>query len=144
VLGLIPAALDSIGEHARAEGIAREAAEGLQHQVELDPDNVRALYLLASTLARVGRRGDGIPYRERALRLRPDDYATLYNAACYYSLAGDVDRALELLERACQFGGGNREWIERDGDLAALRGNPRFDALLARLEHDVATTTPSE
>ncbi len=143
VLGLIPAALDSIGEHARAEAIAREAAEGLQHQVELDPDNVRALYLLASTLARIGRRADGIPYLERALRLRPDDYATLYNAACYYSLAGDVDRALELLERACQFGGGNREWIERDSDLAALHTNPRFDALLARLDHDAAAAASS-
>lgn len=143
VLGLIPAALDAIGEHTRAEAIASEAVAGLQHQVELDPDNVRALYMLASMLARVGRRGDGIPYLEHALRLRPDDYATLYNAACYYSLAGDVDRALELLERACKFGGGNREWIERDNDLAALRGNPRFNALLARLEHDVAQTAAS-
>jgi adenylate cyclase len=144
VLGLVPAALDAIGERARAEAVSVEAAEGLRHQVELDPDNVRALYMLASILARLGKRDAGMPYLERALQLRPDDYATLYNAACYYSLAGDTDRALTLLERACRSGGGNREWIERDNDLAALRGNPRFDALLARLESDaVATATSS-
>jgi adenylate cyclase len=90
--------------------------------------------MLAGTLARLGQREAGIPYMERALKLRPDDYATLYNAACYYSLAGDTERALDLLERAVAAGTGSREWIERDNDLAALRGHPRFAALLTKLE----------
>jgi adenylate cyclase len=141
VLALIPAALDSMGEHARAVAVTHEAIAGLKHQVELNSDDARALYMLAGMLARVGQREAGNPYMERALQLVPDDYATLYNGACYYSLAGNVDRALELLERACRFGGGNREWIEHDSDLAALRGNPRFQALLARLEHDAATAS---
>ena len=134
VLALIPATLESAGEHERAQAVAREALEGLKHQVELDPEDVRALYMLAVTLARLGQREAGIPYVERALKLRPDDYATVYNAACYYSLAGDTERALDLLERVGATGTGNREWIERDNDLAALRGHPRFDALLAKLD----------
>ena len=134
VLSLIPAALDSIGEHARADAIAREALAGLKHQVELDPDDVRALYMLAGTFARVGQRDAGIPYVERALKLRPDDYATAYNAACYYSLAGDPERALDLLERAVATGTGSREWFEHDSDLASLHGHPRFVALMAKLD----------
>lgn len=134
VLALIPATLESAGEHARAQAAAQEALAGLKHQVELDPDDVRALYMLAGTLARLGEREAGIPYVERALKLRPDDYATVYNAACYYSLAGDTERALDLLEKVGSTGTGNREWIERDNDLAALRGNPRFEALLAKLD----------
>jgi adenylate cyclase len=141
VLSLIPAALESIGEHARAEAVAREALAGLKHQIELDPDDVRSLYMLAGTLARLGQREAGIPYVERALKLRPDDYATTYNAACYYSLAGDTERALDLLERAGAAGTGNREWIERDDDLASLRGHPRFAALLAKLDASSAATT---
>jgi adenylate cyclase len=134
VLALIPATLESAGEHERAQAVAREALEGLKHQIELDPEDVRALYMLAGTLARVGQREAGLPYVERALKLRPDDYATVYNAACFYSLAGDTNRALDLLERIGATGSGNREWIERDNDLAGLRGHPRFEALLANLD----------
>jgi len=68
------------------------------------------------------------------LRTRPDDYSTLYNAACYYSLAGDVEHAMDLLERACESGGGSRDWIEHDSDLDPLRTNPRFQRLLAVLD----------
>jgi adenylate cyclase len=143
VLGLIPATLESIGEHARAEAVAREALVGLKHQIELDPDDVRSLYMLAGTLARLGQREAGIPYVERALKLRPDDYATLYNAACFYSLAGDTERALDLLERACTAGTGSREWIERDNDLVALRGHPRFTALLATLDAGNEAAAPA-
>ena len=144
VLAQIPAPLDAIGEHAQAEAVAREALAGLKHQVELDPDDVRALYLLAGMLARLGERQAGVPYLERALRLRPDDYATLYNAACFYAIGGEVERAIDLLEKIGAAGSGSREWIEHDNDLAALHGNPRFTALLARLdEHDAKKLSAS-
>jgi adenylate cyclase len=126
--------LDRIGEHAQAEAMAREALEGLKHQVDLDPDDPRANYLLAGMFARLGQREAGIPYVEAAMRARPDDYATLYNAACYYSLAGDVEHAISLLERACKSGGGSRDWFEHDSDLDPLRANPRFQRLLAALD----------
>jgi len=134
ILALAVAPLDAIGEHARAEAAARDAVVGLQHQIELDPDDQRAHYLIAGALARLGRREEGIPYIEKALRLRPDDYATVYNAACYFSLAGNGERALDLLEQVCADGRGSRDWIEHDNDLAPLRGHPRFVALLARLD----------
>ena len=133
VLALIPMTLKAIGQNERAEEVTRETAAGLSHQVELDPEDVRALYMLAGILAGLGQAEAGMPYMERALRLRADDYATLYNGACFYCLAGDNERALDLLERACAQGG-NREWIENDNDLAPLRGHPRFVALLDRLD----------
>jgi tetratricopeptide (TPR) repeat protein len=138
VIALAVSVFDRLGEKERAEALAREAAAGLQHEVELDPSDARANYLLAGMLARLGRREAGIPYVEAALRLRPDDYSTFYNAACYYSLAGDSERAIDLLERACESGGGSRGWFEHDQDLDALRENVRFKALLARLGDDPA------
>jgi adenylate cyclase len=68
--------------------------------------------------------------------MRPDDFATLYTVACYYSLAGDCERALDLLERAIRLGGGYYDWIMHDDDLAALRELPRFRQLLTEL-HDL-------
>lgn len=126
-------ALDQIGDHAGALVMAGETAAGLKHQLELEPDNARANYLLAGMLARLGQREAGIPYVEAALRLCPGDYATLYNAACYYSLAGNVERSIDLLEEAARYGGGSRDWIEHDGDLDPLRESPRFRALMQRL-----------
>ena len=56
---------------------------------------------------------------------------TWYNAACSYALAGEKDRAFELLTRA--FGTGritDKEQVRKDPDLASLSGDPRFAALL--------------
>jgi len=140
VLALAVSVYDRLGEKARGEVLAREAAAGLLHQVELDPSDARANYFLAGMLARLGRREEGIPYVEAALRLRPNDYSTLYNAACYYSLAGDSERAIDLLEKACESGGGSRGWFEHDQDLEPLRANVRFKALMARLADDPAAS----
>jgi adenylate cyclase len=132
--------LDKLGRHAKAEALARVTLDGLKHQVALNPDDGRAHAFLAGLYARLGQREAGIPYVESAMRARPDDYATLYNAACYYSLAGEVERALDVLEQACALGGGSRDWIEHDSDLDALRESPRFKALLAKLDVEADKT----
>jgi Flp pilus assembly protein TadD len=75
---------------------------------------------------------------EIALHLRPNDYDALYNCACYYAKAGEPDRALDLLERAIATGQGFRDWIEHDNDLRSLRGLPRFQAVLSRLQRPLA------
>ncbi|MGN6191502.1 MAG: TPR end-of-group domain-containing protein, partial [Rhodanobacteraceae bacterium] len=67
-------------------------------------------------------------------RLQPDDFGTLYNAACTYTHMGDTERAFDLLERAISVGHGFRDWIEHDSDLASLRGLPRYREIMARLD----------
>jgi adenylate cyclase len=143
ILALAASALEGAGNHADALKLDDKALEGLEHTLELDPSDARAHYFAAGILARRGQTEAGIPHIEAALRLRPDDYATLYNAACYYSLSGNVDRAIELLERACALGGGSHGWIANDSDLAALHGDPRFAALLARLDDDASGPGPA-
>ena len=51
----------------------------------------------------------------------------------------DSERAIDLLERACEFGSGSRDWFEHDHDLDTLLHNPRFQALFARLAKDEQT-----
>jgi adenylate cyclase len=65
--------------------------------------------------------------------LQPDDFGTLYNAACTYTHMGDTERAFDLLERAISVGHGFRDWIEHDSDLASLRGLPCYREIMARL-----------
>ncbi|HZK78368.1 MAG TPA: hypothetical protein VFC35_05620, partial [Gemmatimonadaceae bacterium] len=56
----------------------------------------------------------------------------LYNVACIYSLSGEIDEAVSMLERSVAAGFGHWNWIENDSDFEPLHDNPRYKALLAR------------
>ena len=45
---------------------------------------------------------------------------------------GEIERALDLLERAIELGSRNRRYYETDPDLASLQDHPRFQALLEK------------
>jgi adenylate cyclase len=112
-------------------------------EAEADPENGRARYLAAGVQARLGDVESGRRNAEAALRLRPDDFGTLYNVACFHAQVGETDRALDLLDRAIATGQGFRDWIEHDHDLASLHGLPRFHDILARLESFPDEAQPS-
>lgn len=133
VLALSASALEALGEADEARGVAQQALTALQHQLTIEPDNARMHYMAGLTWQRVGRCSEGLPHIEEALRLRADDFGTLYNAACFFSLSGEPERALDLLERALDLGMGYPDWIEHDSDLAPLRDHPRFRTLMEKL-----------
>lgn len=71
---------------------------------------------------------------DRASEVLADNppYAALYyNFACAASLAGRPDEALAHLRRGLELSGELRVWALEDSDLAALRGDTRFQELLA-------------
>ena len=139
ILALAVSAVDSAGDPNGADVIARRALDGLLHQAELEPENSRALYLAAGLMQRLGEGKDSLAMADKALALRPNDFSALYNVACVYSLAGETDRALDLLEKAIDRGGGNLGWITHDADLAELRDLPRFHQLIASLRDKPAS-----
>ena len=101
--------------------------------LELHPDDTRAIYLGATKLGRMGRNDEALEWAERALKMDPQDPWVLYNVACTYALLDQVERAIDCLERAVGQGMGERHWFENDPDLASLRDDPRFKALLERM-----------
>jgi hypothetical protein len=56
-----------------------------------------------------------------------------YNLACGYSRLGRRDDALRALETAVGEGGNVGRGMASDPDLESLRGEPRFEALVARV-----------
>ena len=61
-----------------------------------------------------------------------DDPATRYYVACVHALQGDVERALDNLERSSvHLRTLNAARAKADPDLAALRDEPRFQAIIA-------------
>ena len=119
------------------EELAREAdAHGLElieRHVAMNPDDARALCFGAYSLVAAGQPQRAIEWAELALQTRDNEPHYLYNTACVYVALGRNEHALGLLERAVDLGWGDRAWIENDSDLAALRPDPRFAALLQRM-----------
>jgi len=133
-ISLASNAADSLGDNARGDALVRLALPSALAEIAADPENGRALYLAAGMQVRLGDIEGGRRNIETALRLQPDDFGTLYNAACTYTHMGEHERALDLLERAIATGGGFRDWLEHDSDLDSLRAIPRVQEILARLD----------
>ncbi len=103
----------------------------LERHLKLNPHDTRAIYFAAQNLYRVGEKEKAIALAERAMQEGLNEPVVLYNLACFYVGMGDNSRALDLLEKAVKLGWGDRAWMENDSDLTTLRGEARFQALLA-------------
>jgi len=130
---LVSSPLRRLGRKPEADAILRQAVKLAERHLELNPEDVRALYLGAAGLMEIGQREKALDWVARALVLDPEDSGVLYNSACVYSLGGRIDDAIRLLDKAIDNGFGHREWLENDSDLDALRGEPRFETLLKKL-----------
>ena len=107
-----------------------KALDLIENHLQRNPDDVRALYLGAAGLIELGKKEQGLEWARRALAMDPEDSMILYNVACVYSHARELDLALDCLEKSVAGGMAHMEWIENDSDLDPLRELPRFKALL--------------
>lgn len=122
---------EALGQRERASAGYARALDVAEKHMDLNPDDPRAATMRAVALCRLGRMEEGVHWAERALSIDPNDAGVRYNVACLYALEGLADKAIECLEEAVRVGFGHHDWIEHDPDLDSLRGDPRFQALLA-------------
>jgi adenylate cyclase len=117
------------GKPARLEGIRRA-----RKQLELDPTDKRALSLAPVSMLEVGQAEEALQLIHQALNLYPKDVVVLINAACFFARSGEKKKALDVLEKVFGKGFGKKDWIEHDPDYDSLRDEPRFQALLNKLQ----------
>ena len=118
--------LDRLGKEFLADILGREAGRR--------PRNVPALAELAHVLTRLGRIEDGLRIDRRLVELEPRNPTIHYNLACSLSLLERPDEALDELELAAELGYDDPGHLREDEDLLILRGEPRFQTLVRRLE----------
>lgn len=104
-----------------------------------DPSNPEVWFRLAVAIHSSGDLDRAIVAHQKAAEFPNIRPTALFNLACAYSLKGDTVRALMALNEAVDIGYANKASLERDPDLAAIRGDPRFQAILQRFE-----STPSD
>ncbi|MEY9785343.1 TPR end-of-group domain-containing protein, partial [Sinorhizobium fredii] len=126
--------LRSLGREQEMKMAAREGVARAERELILRPENSRAAYLGAVGLAALGELDRAKEWAERALAIDPDDRLAKYNVACFYSLEGEADRAIdllvELLPRATHE---TKRWVKYDSDLDPIRSHPRFPKVLELL-----------
>jgi len=129
---LQPQIYHSLGDRKHELETARKGIERARAVLELNPDDNRAYNMGAFALLRLGELPVAEEWMQASLKRAPHDSIVQYNAACFYALAGDVEKSLDCLEN-CYFriGNLNREWLVHDSDLDNVRGHPRFAELLA-------------
>lgn len=124
------------GLHGKEAGNAayRRALRVIEKHLEMHPDDARAVYFGAMCLCQVGDRERGFEWAERALVMDPEETSILYNVACVFAQEGEAERATDCLEKAIGFGWGQKEWLSNDPDFNLIRDDPRFLALVERLD----------
>ena len=74
-------------------------------------------------------------HRHRALAIDADDNNALYNVACVYSLLGEADRAVDLLEPYLRKVGPQMgSWFKNDSDFDPIRNNSRYADLVKLID----------
>ena len=122
----------SLGDRKHETESARKGIERVRAVLELNPDDNRAYNMGAFALLRLGEREEGARWMKESLQRAPMDSIVNYNAACFYAMAGDIEKSLDCLENCyLKVGGLNREWLVNDSDLDNVRGHPRFAKILA-------------
>jgi Flp pilus assembly protein TadD len=126
--------LQMLGRAEEGHAAAQEGVRRAERMLGLNPGDVRALSTGSIALFAIGQPVRAFEWSQRALELSPDDTSALVNAACVRIRAGQKEQALALLERVFGEGRGKRDWVEHDPDYVSLRGDPRFERMLARLK----------
>jgi serine/threonine protein kinase/cytochrome c-type biogenesis protein CcmH/NrfG len=119
-----------LSREADALDARRRGVRLAEERLRLAPDDVRALYMGANGLVAMGERERGLEWAGRALALEPEDPMLLYNVGCIRSLAGEIDGAIDCLEKSIKNGFAFKGYLGKDSNLDPLRARPRFLKLM--------------
>jgi len=137
----------ALGDHENTRRAARIGLERAEKVVSQDRSNGTAMLVGGSALAALGEADRAKDWMRRALLIDPDNLGMRYNFACVLAaLLGDREAALAMLGPALERNSGINlvAFAQTDPDLAGLRDDPRFQAMIAAAEARLAATTAAE
>ena len=132
---LLVGVYQTLHRHDDAKRIARIGIERADRELALHPEDSRPAQIGSGALVALGDRERAREWTARALAIDPDDLVAQYNAACSYSMLGEIDLALDWLERCLpKLGHEKVQWARNDSDLEALRGTERYAKLFRQVD----------
>ncbi|MBD9638749.1 tetratricopeptide repeat protein [Ensifer sp. ENS07] len=132
---LVMNALHSLGRHDEEAKLAAVGLERAERALRQHPENSDPAQLGAIALIALGQHERAKEWADRALAIDADDNNALYNVACVYSLLGEPDHAIDLLEPYLQKVGPHmKSWFKNDSDFDPIRSHPRYAKLLELID----------
>jgi len=123
---------NSLGLSDKAMEVTREGMKRVRAVLELNPDDIRALNMGAFALLRLGHPEEAKKWMSTSLKNAPMDSIIQYNGACFYSLAGEEEQALDCLEHCLiKVGNISRDWLGHDSDMDNIRNHPRYADIIS-------------
>lgn len=128
---LLTAVLRSLGRYDEVENYARLGLKRAEEALQLHPESSDPIQLGACALAALGEADRAKEWVARALAIDPEDNSARYNAAVVYSVLGDSDRAIDILEILFREGDIDAKiWFKHDSYFDPIRSHPRYQKLL--------------
>jgi TolB-like protein/Tfp pilus assembly protein PilF len=136
---------EAVAAHFRGDAAVAHAAftvarAEVEKTMREQPDYAQGLIVLGLIDAGLGRKDDALREGTRAVALVPiandaiDGADLIVNLAIIYAWTGDKDLALKELAEAAQLPSSvNYGWLRLHPDLDPLRGDPRFEKIVASL-----------
>jgi adenylate cyclase len=136
----------ALGDAENARRVARLALERAERAITRDRSNGNALGAGVAALAALDEPDRAQEWMRRALLIDPDNLLMRYNFACTLARSRrDPDAALRMLAPVLERDTGKVVTVApTDPDLAGLRGDPRFQAMLAAAEARLAAARPAD
>ena len=115
-----------------------EAALCYQRLTVQDPDDAQAWYRLGMSLHSLKKYEDAAAAHHRAAQFSAQRAPALYNLACAEAMLGKGDESFKALGQATEAGFAQVALMESDMDLASVRNDPRFAAIVAKARENAA------
>ena len=110
-----------------------KAATGYEAVVKAEPKNGRAHYRLGTVYLRLNNDQAAVKALEQAVALNFQPGFSNFNLACALARLNQKEQAIAALQAAVQGGFSNIQQIQSDNDLASLRSDARFTALIDQM-----------
>jgi tetratricopeptide (TPR) repeat protein len=126
----------------------QKARETLERARPEDRRNYQLRVEWAILLAREGKKDEALREMDQAVQKYAEiDPRITERVAGFYGVLGEVDSALEWLDKAARAGDDRAEWFRRDPLLEGIRTHPRFPSMVEsaanrRKQRLESTTTP--
>ena len=121
------------GAISAKEGNPEAAMAAYRTLIDKDASDAEAWLELGRTLHGLKRYREAIDANLKAVKGEPQRAKASFNLACSYALIGEKDKAIESAAQAVSAGYRVKWSYENDPDLESLRGDKRFQSLLASL-----------
>jgi len=138
--GMLMSSYRAIGDEEGVLRAARKTADSAEQALSRDHVNGAAIGCGVGALAALGEMTRARDVMARALLIDPDNPRMRYNFGCgAMAFLHDADLAMEMLAPVFEtMTQGELAYARLDPDLAALQGDPRFEALAAKAERRLA------